>query len=191
MLLEQLQKYFGEADEETSDFIREHSEGYTEEEEKRIYSWIIEKKSKKFGFPDINFLARAFREFASEQKKYFWCICDVCGKGYDYSLPVCPHCYKEGKLSNRYKVRVSDTKPPASVPKYNKAVLRNYDERGSCYDCEQSALSFCDKFGNPFHNCKDFRNCQCKACCTRNKKLNRDFYEAHKPEKQEVSYGRN
>lgn len=186
MILDRLTDYYGDAGDDEKEFLEQKTVGFTSDGQDKLYNYIIENRPKKNGFPDIAFLSKAIRLVKENvtDTRYFWCICNKCHGGYAYDLMQCPHCYKKGITSRSYTVKVSDTKPPINVIRYNKPSVSRYGDTLSCFECPNATFSYCPNFGKPDYYCKDFTECKCNRCCTIVKKVNREQFSA-KEEKQE------
>lgn len=181
MLTERLEQYYGLCGSEEREFIGKMTANCTVEEEDKLYERIVTGKTKKGGFPDISFLSRVFSDgLPRKSAKHCWCVCDRCGAEYAYGMMLCPKCYEKGVSERAYHVRVSDSRPSASVISYNKEVP-DIDGEMSCYRCEKRNFSYCQNFGRENFSCReeDFFVCRCRQCCLARKKQNRMLWEKH------------
>lgn len=186
MLVERLESYFGVSeDSETNDFIIKEVAKYNEQGQDELYRWIVDNRAKRFGFPDISFMQKAFKAVRpSNARKYFWAVCSRCKSPYWYSMPFCPKCWDNGTACNSRAVKISPEKPQIRIARYNKDYTLNAEISGNssgekiCYDCENRELSFCQHFGDYEYTCpqSDFYYCKCKQCCTE-KKRNREKWD--------------
>lgn len=178
MLVERLESYFGMSDTETAGYILKREQAYDESGLEDIYQWVITNRNRRFGFPDVSFMGKAFAAIKPRgEKTYFWAVCSECGGGYWNNLPYCPHCWEKGFLCSSRAVHTGKEKPPVNVIRYNKPYTGGI-EKGQdakeliCYDCASREMSWCSWFGNPDHECREFRECRCKSCCVIAKKFN-------------------
>ena len=167
MLAEKLEDYYGLGDGEAKAYIAAHIGGYEAADEERLFSFITETRPKKYGFPDITALLKAFATVKPSRtpQKYFWRVCAECDAEYAYNLPVCPACWRNGLECRFSAVRVSTEKPPLKVIRYNKQSTTHFDGKPPCYDCQSVDFSYCQNFGNPKWECRDMRDCHCVQCC--------------------------
>lgn len=178
MLFDKLSDYYGCTDDETEDFVHTQEKNLTAEEQAEIYSAIIQKRSKRYGFPDIAALSEFFKKRKDNAKTYSWCVCKDCKAEYALNFISCPSCYKkDGKRNKGYTIRMSDTRPGSNVIMWNQTSFTKADENDLiCLNCTMTNVDghYCYFFGDPNHVCSNerFNECPCKACCVRHKKAN-------------------
>lgn len=178
MLFEKLCDYYGCTDDETEEFVRSREQNLTAEEQSEIYSAITQKRSKRYGFPDIAALADFFKKQKGNGKTYSWCVCNDCKAEYALNFMSCPSCYKKDKKRNKgYAIRMSEQKPGKNVIMWNQtAFIQDGKDDLICLNCTLTNVDghYCYFFGDPNYICsrEKFDECPCKACCVRHKKAN-------------------
>ena len=179
MLLNRLRDHFGDIPAEQEAFITDELENLEEDEQNKIFNFIVQNSRQKDGCPNQDFFKKAL-DTVKPKKTYFWAVCEACGAEYDFQLSVCPKCYKDGYKCTARTVKSSSMKPQFGLLRYNKHFLNgNADElrecgHNSCYDCELNDFdNFCFHFGDPNYVCEKFRNCKCFRCCKVHKDDNR------------------
>lgn len=177
MLYDKLAEYFGDGDREQEQYVREAERRMNVEKQLEAYNAIIEKRAKRFGFPDISILSTFLSATTAKggTYKYMWAVCDDCKAQYDYRFITCPKCHEAGKRSSGHKVRVSDTAPGREVIRWNMTSLEPDGKMKLCVECAHRNQGYCGWFGNPDHQCpqSDYQYCECKQCCAYHKKANR------------------
>lgn len=177
MLLETLEKYYGEFSEPEQDFIHKSVEILDAATQEAFYKNLTEFWGKRKGVPDLSVLSKTLRIVAPNKARvYFWAICDDCGAEYDYRFMQCPRCFLEGKKNSGYSVKKSEYQPPMKIIRWNQFTLSpSTIQVRHCVDCVEKKF-YCPIFGNPDKQCKaqDFEYCPCKKCCAYFKKANKD-----------------
>ena len=194
-LFERLKDYFGDIgiSDEAQSYIGRNFGECTREDEDRLFAFIIENRARRFGFPDVQFLARAKEAVGpsggAARRRYFWSACSECGEDYWYTMSFCPRCWKRGMACTARVVKVSDSPPPSGITRFNKeytlGVEAGADIGGEriCYSCAFSQLSFCRMFGRLDYQCRDFRECACRTCCSA-ARANASKWEKERTEKK-------
>lgn len=173
-MLEELEKLYGAFEENEKSWIKDNLKYLSESDR---YNFLSNLKKTGENKPDISVLSATLTKTTGKKPKtYYWAVCLECNKEYDYTLPMCPHCFNQGLECRAKAVKVSDYPPNPSVIKYNKTYIGNGKE-SVCYGCEHNELSFCPHFGDPEWTCQrnEFETCECKQCCSFAKKANRDY----------------
>lgn len=178
MFLDKLIDYYGMADDESKNFIEGRINKYSADEQDELVKKILAAIPRKFGFPDVNRLAKVFNDNPPKVRIYFWAVCNDCGAEYDYQFMTCPKCFLEGKKSSGYAVRKSEYQPPMKTIRWNMPSLSGSEY--SCLNCEHKN-NYCKNFGNYTWKCKreEWEYCPCKACCAKAKEQSRNVYEAN------------
>lgn len=198
-LLDRLSAYYGFPSAEEIAFVEKNAGAYSLNAQEAVYNYITENRVKKFGFPDIAFLAKAFKAVGARQsagRRYIWHKCKDCGHEYAANLMTCPACWKRGIDCAVYETVTSREKPPLKITRFNKPATRifnglnAFENEMSCYDCPKNDFSFCALFGNPAKQCSqdDFTNCQCIQCCKAHKARNAALAAVKAP--KTVKYGK-
>ncbi|MCR5218601.1 hypothetical protein [Treponema sp.] len=168
MLLEKLTEYYGLPGEVEAGFITEHLEGYTPEDEKKLYEETLAQRTKRFGFPDVAFLTKLFEKFPPASKAtgkvLWWNVCENCGCEYMGNLTCCPRCWRNGYTCRQVRVRKGYSIPD-TVVRLNKPYTSSFKDDPSCYDCVHCGSHYCRFFGRPEHDCKQRNECPCNHCC--------------------------
>ena len=153
----------------------------SDEYKKALYSELVNKNARNFGFPDLTAFFKAENSgdvknavSCENNKRTFWAVCDRCKSYYDYQLFCCPVCYANGHHIMSRSVKVSET---GIIP--DKIVRLNLTSPSvtiipgqNCFSCSERENSYCYHFGKPDYNCQqgDFEYCRCKKCCIAAKK---------------------
>lgn len=176
MLIDKLREYYGFPDADQAEYINKRTHGMSENQQDEIADKIIQSRQKRFGFPDISILAKFLNDAGTKKHKgFYWAVCDDCKAEYDYRFVSCPKCYLAGKKSSGYKVRASETQPPAKVIRWNQTTFEDDGKRKYCVNCAvRDNNTYCRWFGDPDHTCAqgDYEYCECKKCCAEHKKVN-------------------
>ena len=177
MLFQKLCDYYGMADRETEQYITGFENKLTESQQEEAYTQIIQKRTRRYGFPDIAFLSGILQEKAKDNSgmKFYWSVCNDCRSEFSYSFHTCPVCFLQGKTSSGYKVKTSEYQPPKKVIRWNLPLLkRSTPEEKVCADCACRDEGYCLHFGDPDYQCSrsDFEYCTCKSCCAKYRKAN-------------------
>ncbi len=146
-----------------------------------LFSEIIAKNPKHYGFPDVAAISKAewsdaVRNSVSEEtnRRTFWAVCDECKSYYDYFMMYCPVCFKNGKKVMHRSVKVSETGIlPEKLIKYNfSSPAIEFVTGKNCYSCPETENSFCVHFGKSNWQCpqRDWEVCNCRQCCVAVKK---------------------
>jgi hypothetical protein len=174
-MLEKLEEIYGIFADKEKNWIEDNLKYLSESEISNFIANITSAYPSSKGTPDVDALTKALAKTTGKQpKSYYWAVCLECHKEYDYNLPICPHCFKEGLECRAKAVKKSDMKPNADVIKFNKTYLGDGKEQ-ICYGCEHNELSFCKHFGDETWLCQrnEYEQCECKICCAEAKKVNR------------------
>ena len=178
MLYDRLAEYYGDGDSEQEQYVKNAERKMDYDKQSELYSQIIEKHAKRYGFPDISFLSKMFGNATPQggTYKYFWAVCDDCKTEYDFNFNYCPKCFEMGKRNSGYKVKTSNTEYPKSVIRWNMPVLEAPEGIRTCTHCESRTSGYCRGFGNPDWQCSksDFDYCECKQCCAFYRKVNQN-----------------
>ena len=177
MIIENLENYYGRLSEDVVSYLQANVEKLDDDKQGEFFNWLKENHKKNKGVPTVSVMSRAYTSVTGAiTRRYYWCVCKECDGEYGYGLPMCPHCYDNGKESLFYAVRVSDMKPPFKVVRYNKRYIGDGSEQ-TCYSCPNRELSYCPHFGQPDWTCQDseFRQCKCVGCCMKTRKDNAEF----------------
>lgn len=175
-LSERIYNFYGGLGEDERAFIDGFESRYSEEEKERLFKEITTKRNKRLGAPDVSFFEYIFKvQKPKNSKRYFWAVCAECKGEYWYTLPFCPHCWKNGLKCDTRSVRISDERPPANVLRLNKEYTCGAETgceltgEKICYDCSEQELSFCYDFGKPSPNCdrNKWEYCKCRECCAK------------------------
>lgn len=178
MIINELEGFYGRATEEQKQWVAERIEKLGDEEQQNFLH-ILHQEHKK-GFPSI-FIMKGILERVTgkKQRTFYWSVCQECGCEYDFNLPMCPSCYKQGLECRIVAVKVSELNPPAKVIRYNKPYFGDGKEK-ICYDCEYTELSYCYHFGQTDWNCRNLQQCKCASCCVKEKNANKLIEEKGK-----------
>lgn len=172
MLLERLTDYYGICGAEEAAFINKRLSMYTDQAQEQLFEIITQENGKRFGFPDLSKLSKAFAQVSPDGKSagpkvWWWLKCRKCGCNYWGNLMLCPACNDKGIRSIETEVVTSSFPPPDTVIRFNKTGSRSTKDFKSCYDCKSRAGSFCWDFGKPNYDCKKRAECPCNECCMR------------------------
>ena len=178
MFINELEGYFGKFSENIKDWIKDNLENLDEDLKSSYFTALRNAHNKRDGIPNIETLQRVYEKVMDKKPKiYYWAICSACGCEYEYELPICPQCYKEGFECREIKVTKSEFKPPFKLVRYNKHFLVGDGKELSCYKCPNNYLSWCSNYGNPNWECRDYKDCKCAVCCAREKRVNAEMYK--------------
>lgn len=172
MLLERLIAYYGVCGDEESAFIAARIGQYTEGAQEQLFNVITQECGKRYGFPDLKQLNKAFQTVAPDLygKKggaIWWFKCS-CGCEYWQDLTECPLCH--ARETDKRAVVTSGIMPDfknGKVIRFNKTWRRSTANNLSCYDCESQHKSFCWSFGDANYDCSERMTCPCNKCCMR------------------------
>lgn len=176
MLLDRLIAYYGFAGMEETEFINKRIGEYTEEAQNKLFGIITAESSKRYGFPDLSKLSKAFAEVRPDGSegdgkpaRVWWAKCTVCGQEYWGDLMYCPVCHIRGNKVSEHKCVVSDIMPnfEHQVIRFNKPFRTSTNGSPSCYDCDSRIGSFCWYFGQKDFDCPRRSECACNTCCMR------------------------
>lgn len=185
MIINELEGFYGRATDEEKQWVAERVEKLNEEEQQNFLHELHLNHKK--GFPNIYIMKSILAKITGKrQTGFFWAVCLECGCEYDYNLPICPSCYKNGLECRSVEIKASELKPPAKVIRYNKQYLGDGKEK-ICYDCENTELSFCYHFGQANWECRNLQQCKCASCCINLKRANEKL---SRTTKQKISYAR-
>ena len=181
MLLERLMSYYGKGGSEEIAYITRMCELYSEARQEEIFEYLTAEKGKKWGFPDLKDLKKAFYEVKPDEERetpacWWWNVCNKCGAQFWGNLPYCPICCDKGIVNERgnphqdFSVKHSDVPPGKNVLRFNKPYYRTGvipNDTVSCYECKDRGDSFCRFFADPRFDCNRRSECPCNACCMR------------------------
>ncbi len=174
MFLERLSDYFGTCGAEEAAWIEKRIGNYTEEAQEKLFEVLTSENSKRYGFPDISKLTKAFASVRPDgeegkPKCIWWLKCNVCGCEYWGDLAACPSCHTRGKKERSAGVVKAQFLPDFTkeVVRFNKPWRLSTSADTSCYDCDSRAGSFCFFFGDPKYDCNKRTVCHCNTCCMR------------------------
>lgn len=179
MFIDELKEQYGQIDEDAENLIQDVIGKYSSKELEALKNELFKAFTV---FPETQKLAKFFDSHKPKTKTYFWAKCDDCGCEYDYTIPFCPRCEREGKHSSGYKVVKTDYEPAKKYIQLNKPWLTPYsnkgmtDNFGQCVFCkivDRPQDKYCWHFGDPDYNCNYFSQCECKACCAFYRKAQR------------------
>lgn len=170
MLLERLIAYYGVCGDEESAFIAKRIDSYSEDAQDRLFEAITAENGKRYGFPDLSKLTKAFKDIRPDvdgktENVVFWWRCK-CGCEY-FDLPECPACGAKGMDERALKSAGHLPDFTKDVVRFNKPYKTTTDGSVSCYDCEHKYGSFCWNFGVKGYDCPRRTECPCNACCMR------------------------
>ena len=185
MIINELEGFYGKATDEEKQWVAERVETQNEEIQQNFLHALHQNHKK--GFPSIFIMKGILAQVTGRrQTGFYWAVCLECGCEYDYNLPMCPSCYKNGLECRSVEIKTSELKPPAKVIRYNKQYILQNEK--SCYDCEFTELSFCHHFGQVDWQCRNISQCKCASCCITNKRANEKI--ARNNERTKISYAR-
>ena len=176
MFIDDVKEQYGQVSDESEQLIQDVIGKYSKKELEALKNELIKTFTV---MPDTEKLAKFFDNHKPQAKGYFWSKCDDCGCEYDYRIPFCPRCEREGKHSSGYKVIKTEYVPSKKYIQLNKpwlTPLKCYGEKdvhGECVFCkkvEKPQDNFCFHFGDPDYHCKymgcDESSCKCSNCCS-------------------------
>lgn len=178
-LLERLIKYYGACDEEEVSFINKRIDLYSDRAQEELFEVITAENGKRFGFPDLQHLKKAFASVSVDGKTgvtngYKWRKCSICGCEFSIDFMFCPGCYQKGTRTiarcDTTTVIRSEFPPHKGVIYYNKSGLTPmFEGDTSCYDCQHKgdSGSGCPYFGKANFDCNKRSYCPCASCCMR------------------------
>lgn len=175
MFADEIKNFHRNLGEEEEQWIRENLENLSDDKKLNFTRALRNYKE-----ITIMALQKVYQEITGRKPvNYYWAVCQECGCEYDYGMSACPECYDKGKETRLRFVKSSEFQPPLKVIRYNKQYLIGDKGEQLCYNCPEKKESYCKHFGSPDWNCtrEEFEYCQCKACCTNHKKLNRAIKE--------------
>ena len=178
MFIDDVKEYYGQIDENAEQLINDVIGKYSKKETEKLKNELF--KAFPIGhFPDTEKLAKFFDSHKPATRYYYWAKCNDCGCEYDYSIPFCPSCEREGKHSSGLKIIKTDYEPAKKYIRLNKPwltpynVMGNKDVNGECVFCkkvDKPQENFCFHFGDPDYHCKymgcDESSCKCSNCCS-------------------------
>lgn len=178
MINDKVRDYFGDLPVDQEQYLNDYVNCLDEDKQESIYKYLTENNRQSKGCPDISALKKAISEICPP-KIYYWAKCAECGCEYEYELPMCPDCFKNGLECHIKSIIKSELQPPMKVIRYNKHFVTGDGKEKSCYGCENNENSQCQYFGNSNWECKHstFEACKCNACCSLHKSKNRELYE--------------
>ena len=172
MFIDEIKEQYGQISEDSEQLIIDVIGKYSKKEVEELKNEFFKTFST---FPPTEKLAKFFDGHKPKTKVYFWAKCNDCGCEYDYRLPFCPRCEREGKHSSGYKVVKTDYEPAKKYIQLNKPWLTPYnvngnkDTNGECVFCKKVAKpqeKYCFHFGDPDYRCSYFEVCDCVVCCS-------------------------
>lgn len=187
-MLDRILKFYGSLGQEEKNYILQKSGELSENEKQKYCKSLFNDCPARTGIPTVETLEEVYKRITGQgEAVYYWAVCKECGGEYDYSLLICPFCYKKGFECRARDIKTSKEQPPAKVVKYNKGFYKIAKEK-TCYDCKDNYLSYCEHFGLPRYECKEFRDCKCNACCALHRKKNLEIEADRSNSKDSFSY---
>jgi len=170
-IIQRIENEYGALNDTEKNYLLNNAKYFTEEDADNFLI-AIAKEKKKGVKPSVKEFSDAMKKIGKKPPVYYWCVCLECGTEYAYGLPMCPKCYDEGFECRAYEVKHSDFKPPMKTVNYNKQYLHGDEGEFICYECRFKEMSYCEHFGNPEWQCRDYRECPCSSCCSKMKSGN-------------------
>ncbi len=179
MFIDEVKKQYGQISEGAEQLINDVIGKYSKKEVEVLKNELFKTFTV---LPETEKLAKFFDAHKPKTKVYFWCKCDDCGCEYDYTIPFCPSCERDGKHSSGYKIVKTEYEPAKKYIQLNKPWLTPYnvqgqkDPHGECVFCkkvDKPQSKFCWHFGDPDYNCSYFNVCECNVCCSFYSRLQR------------------
>lgn len=181
MLLERLMSYYGKGGSEEIAYITRMCELYSESRQDELFSVITADNGKKWGFPDLKALKKAFCDVKPDEERempssWWWYVCNKCGTQFWGDLSACPTCFNKGVMNERgyphqdFSVKRSQLPPGKEVMRFNKPYYGTgyiQGDKDSCYTCQKRGNSFCRFFADPRFDCNRRSECPCNECCMR------------------------
>ena len=171
MLLERLTDYYGICGAEEAAFINKRVESYSEMAQEELFDLITSDNGKRFGFPDLQHLKKAFAQIAPDGTKgpriYYWRVCRKCKSAFWSNLMYCPECHRKGDDHMEADCARSSM-APVNVIRFNKSYLKDTvhnPPETTCYDCGFNSTGHCPSFGNSKFDCLKRTVCPCNECC--------------------------
>lgn len=187
-MLDRIIKFYGSLGLEEKNYILQKSGELSEIEKQKYCKSLFNDCPARTGIPTVATLEEVYRQIKGQTENiYYWAVCKECGGEYDYKLLICPYCYNKGLECRARDVVMSRDKPHAKVVRFNKGFYKLTNEK-TCYECGDNFLSYCEHFGIPFYDCKDFSECKCNACCSLHKKKNLEVIADRSNSKDGFSY---
>ncbi len=176
MFIDDVKEQYGQITEDAEQLINDVIGKYSKKEVEVLKNELFKTFTV---FPETQKLAKFFDSHKPKVKIYYWCKCNDCGCEYDYRIPFCPSCEREGKHSSGYKIIKTDYEPAKKYIQLNKPWLTPYnvngnkDIHGECVFCkkvDKPQENYCWHFGDPDYHCKymgcDETSCKCSNCCS-------------------------
>lgn len=172
MLLDRLIAYYGVCGDEESAFISKRIGQYTETAQEELFNVITQDNGKRYGFPDLQKLYKAFQQVSPDGKGtgpkiYYWLKCRKCGCEFWGDLSFCPKCHDNGIANMECDAIKSSVPPTDNVVRFNLKGRTPVNHEKVCYNCESRYGSYCYFFGDGSYDCHRRHECPCNECCMR------------------------